>query len=264
MNKVWSVLICLVFTASWVLAQNAQETTVSDAEIAQLLARGDNFYDTFDNENALKSYLNAFNADSNNCDALWKISRAYVDIGEQAAEKEQKELYQKAEIFGRKAVASCPGNAESHFHLAVAVGRVALQAGGKTKVSLSKEVKAEALKALELDPNHDGAHHVLARWHREVANLSGILKAFAKVLYGGLPPASNEEAVKHFNRAIEIKPGHINHHLELGITYQKMKEWDLAKKSYQKVMELPVKDSDDNAHKKLAKENLAKVEAKLE
>lgn len=224
------------------------------------LAQGDAAYDAFDNQAALKNYLLAYQADSTRCEAIWKISRAYVDLGEQAKDDQQKDLYKKAEAMARKAVARCPKDAEGHFHLAVAVGRVALKEGGKTKVSLSKEVKEEAMKALELDPNHDGAHHVLARWHREVANLSGTLKFFAKVLYGGLPPASNEQAIEHFQKSIQIKPEHINHHLELGITYEQLKNWNLALQEYNKVLTLPVKDADDDAHKKEARERIAKVE----
>lgn len=227
---------------------------------AAYLAQGDAAYDAFDNQGALKNYLLAYEADSTRCEPIWKISRAYVDLGEQAKDDAQKDLYKKAEVMARKAVARCPKDAEGHFHLAVAVGRVALKEGGKTKVSLSKEVKEEALKALELDPGHDGAHHVLARWHREVANLSGALKFFAKVLYGGLPPASNEKAIEHFQKSIQIKPEHINHHLELGITYEQLKNWDLALQEYNKVLTLPIKDADDDAHKKEAKERIAKIQ----
>ena len=256
MKYAWMV-IGLILLTSGLFAQEAGD------DVAQLLVKGDEYFDAFDNAKALESYLAAYNADNTNCEALWKITRTYADLGEVAEKDEQAKLYEKAESFGRKAIATCPDDGNAHLQLAIAVGRVAVMAGGKTKVKLSKEVKAEALKALELDPTLDGAHHVLGRWHRGVANLSGLLKMFAKVLYGGLPPASNEDAVKHFKKAIELKPEHINHHLELGITYEMMKEWANAKASYEKVLELPVSDADDDAHKREAKERLKKVEKKL-
>ncbi len=236
----------------------AQEASVTD-----YLTKGDEAYKSFDNEQALKFYQEAFKLDSTNCEALWKIARAYVDLGEVSDKKTQKKDYYLAEKFARKAVTNCPYNSMAHLELAIAVGRVALMEGGKKKVKLSKEVKFEAEKALELDPNNDLAHHVLARWHREVATLSGVLKMFAKVLYGGLPPASLDKAVEHFKKAIEINPNYINHHLELGITYEKMKKWKLAKEEYEKVAQLPIQDSDDAAHKKEAAERLKKVMKKL-
>jgi len=232
-------------------------------DVAGLLAKGDAAFDALDNETALQNYLLVYKADSINCEALWKISRAYVDIGENAAEKKQKEDYAKSEKFARLAVKRCPNDADAHLFLSVALGRVALISGKKEQVQMSKEVKEEAMKSLELAPDKDIAHHVLARWHRKVANLSGIQKTFAKILYGGLPEASNEKAVEHFKRAIELKPDYINHHLELGLTYEEMSEWKLAKEEYDKVMALPVSASDDPDHKKEAAERLLVVAKKI-
>ncbi len=227
------------------------------------IAEGDSLYAKFDNAGALQAYAKAVQLDSANCEALWKLARAYVDVGEtKKSKKERKRDYLTAEQLARKAVSLCPDSANTHFILAVAVGRVALLTGGKKKVELSREVKEEAEKAIAIDPNHDGALHVLARWHREVANLSGFLKMAAKVIYGGLPPASNEKAVEYFKRAIAVNPDHINHHLELGRTYQMMKKYDLARQEYEKVLQLPVKDADDPEHKEEAKKLLEKIKNK--
>lgn len=230
--------------------------------VEQFIAQGDSAYAKFDLQEALQAYKQAVQLDSTNCEALWKLAQAYVDVGEKQPEKQQAQYYWTAERFARRAVELCPDNADAHFILAVALGRVALLVGGKRKVQMSREVKEEAERAIELNPKHDGALHVLARWHREVANLSGFLKLAAKVVYGGLPPASNEKAVEYFKRAIEVKPEHINHHLELGRTYQMMKQYDLARQEYQKVLELPVSDPDDPEFKEEAKRLLKDIEGK--
>ncbi|MDZ7374087.1 MAG: tetratricopeptide repeat protein [candidate division KSB1 bacterium] len=228
----------------------------------QLLAQGDSARAHFRLEEALAAYQRAVQLDSTHCEALWKLGEALVDVGEKKPEKEQGEYYRRAEHYARLAVRRCPESADAHFVLSVAVGRVALLVGGKRKVELSREVKEEAEKAIQLNPRHDGALHVLARWHREVANLSGVLKLAAKVVYGGLPPASNEEAVRYFLRAIEIKPEHINHHLELGRTYEMMKQYELARAEYQKVLELPVSDPDDPEHKQEARRLLEELKGR--
>jgi predicted TPR repeat methyltransferase len=62
-----------------------------------------------------------------------------------------------------------------------------------------------------------------------------------------------------FKKAIQLNPAHINHHLELGITYEKMGEKDLAVKAYTKVLKLPIRDADDEDHKKEAEERLKKM-----
>jgi len=255
-----SLLIC-AFCVFFVQAAGGH---AAEASVQTLIARGDSAYDAFDNETALQLYQRAQEADSSNCEVLWKLARAHVDVGESAGEELQRQHYTLAEQIDRRAVELCPDNADAHLGLAIAVGRVALLEGGKKKVRLSREVKAEAEKALELDPNMDIAHHVLARWHREVANLSGLLKMFAKVLYGGLPPASHDTAVEHFQKAIELNPTYINHHLELGITYEDMKMWAEAAESYSKVAELPESDSGDAGHKEEAAQRLLKVSKKLD
>ncbi len=243
------VLLVLLVLSAWAGAQT----------VVEQLAAGDEAYDRYDNAGALKHYQAAWKMDSTHCDVLWKISRSHIDIGELADEKTQKENYYQGEKFARAAVRHCPNSADAHLMLAVSVGRVALMVGGKKKVELSKEVKAEAEKALELDPNKDIAHHVLARWHREVTHLSGFLKTFAKILYGGLPPASDEKAVAHFSKALQLKPDYINHHLEMGITYEAMKQWDAARAEYRKVAELPIGAFNDQQHKQEAAARLAKI-----
>ena len=95
--------------------------------------------------------------------------------------------------------------------------------------------------------------------HQNLANLGGFLKFFAKVLYGGVPPGSNEESAVAFKRAIEIDPNHIEHHLELARTYKYMGEKELAQQSLQTVLELPNIDEDDPQFKEEAKELLKKI-----
>jgi tetratricopeptide (TPR) repeat protein len=231
---------------------------------ADYVIQGDQARDKFDNTSALKFYQLAYQADTARCEVIWKVSRTHVDIGEVASEDVQRKNYYEGEKYARKAVLHCPQAPDAHLALAISVGRVALMEGGKKKVSLSKEVKIEAEKTLELDAQNDIAMHVLARWNREVANLSGVLKMFAKILYGGLPPAANDRAIELFKQAIDLKPNYINHHLELGITYQELDEYALAKAEYEKVASLPIAVFNDATHKKEAAERLAEVIKKLD
>jgi tetratricopeptide (TPR) repeat protein len=245
-------LLFFIFPLGLAISQNAEN-----------MQKGDEAYKAFDNSAALKYFQEAVKADSSNCEALWKLARAYVDVGEVSEEDVMESYYLKAEKYSRRAVAVCPTSTDAHLELAVAVGRVALMSGPKKKVNLSKLVKTEAEKALELDPNNDIACHVLGRWHREVTHLNGFARTFAKILYGGLPPASDEKALEYFNKAIELNPDYINHHLELGITYQMMDNWQQAKIEFEKIANLPMKDSQDPDHKKEAENRLQEVEKKL-
>ena len=77
----------------------------------------------------------------------------YVDLGEETEAEERSQYYYTAEKWARKTISVCPDEPNGHFFVAVASGKLALYEGGKRKVSRSKEVKAEADKTLELEPN---------------------------------------------------------------------------------------------------------------
>lgn len=244
--------IFLVFLILGGLAVFAQ-----DAVPADLVNKGDLLYDKFDNNGAMDAYQKALEADPMNYEAAWKLSRTIVDIGETLTGDERAAMYIKGEEFARKAIAIDSTGAKGHLQLSIALGRVALDASAKERIRMSKEIKKEADLAIKYDPNDDIAYHVLGRWNRKIANLSWIEETFANMFLGGVPEeASDENAVKCFKRAIEIKPGYINHHLELGITYEMMGEDELAAQAFKKCIELPETHFKDKAYKAQAKQML--------
>ena len=59
--------------------------------------------------------------------------------------------------------------------------------GTNEKVALTKEVKENIEKALELNPEDGASWHVLGMWHAGVSNLNFMMKAALKALFGGMP-----------------------------------------------------------------------------
>ena len=221
---------------------------------------GDSLHAAFDTDGALKAYLKANEEDPDNTTYIWKIVREYVDKGVFAdGDDEIKANYKEAEEWARKCVALAPEDGYCHLYLAIAVGRVALFEGGKTKVNLSKEVKEEAARSIELNPNLDGAYHVLARWNREVIALPWYLKAAVKIIYGGLPPASNEDAVKNFKIAMELRPDRMLHYFELGVTYKYMDDKENARINFEKTISMDLVEREDEGRQEEAKEFLSKL-----
>ncbi|MEZ4762185.1 MAG: tetratricopeptide repeat protein [Calditrichia bacterium] len=144
--------------------------------------------------------------------------------------------------------------------MSIALGRVALDAGAKERVQLSKDIRAAVDRSLELDPNEDIAWHVLGRWNRKIATLSWVERNFANIFLGGVPKdASVERSVEYFEKAISIAPNVVVHWLELGISYKKLGLKDKASVAFEKVLELPIGDSDDAGHKAYAKKLLSEL-----
>ena len=247
------ILFC--FIAFPVLAQEG----IADS-VAKYMALGDALAAKWDHQGAADAYLAVTYFDPDNYEALWKAGDEYTEIADRLEAKHQKESYfTQARILCERAIKSNPEGYEGHFRLSVALGRLALFKGGKEKVKLSKMIKAEVDTAIILNPQGDLAYHVLGRWHQNLANLSGMLKFFAKVLYGGVPPGTNDEALAAFKKAIEISPDHIEHHLELARTYEFMDKKELMREPLEKVLELPNVEERDPEFKKEAEKMLKKL-----
>ncbi len=223
-------------------------------------SEGDSLRAAFDTDGALKAYLKANEEDPDNTTYIWKIVREYADKGVFADEDDEiKAAYSEAETWARKCVAMAPEDSHCHLYLAIAVGRVALFEGGNTKIKLSKEVRSEAIKSIDLNPNLDGAYHVLARWNREVVALPWYKKAVVKIVYGGLPKASNEEAVKNFKTAIELRPDRMLHYFELGVTYKYMGDKENARMNFEKTLSMDLVERKDEGRQEEATEFLSKL-----
>lgn len=197
---------------------------VACADTASALDQGRARERAFDFEGAYAAYRAAALSDSTTYELWWRLAKTAGDRGQRFEFDRQKgraeAAYAEAVRVSRRAVALAPNGWEGHSGLAANLGRYALFEGGKKRIELSREVKAEADRALVLNPDDDRADHVLARWNRTLAQLNFLERAAAKVAYGGLPAgASMNNAVTLFERAIKLAPGSANHRLELGRTY---------------------------------------------
>ena len=224
--------------------------------------KGDEYYQKFDNANALKEYEQAYQLAPNEFDVLVKLIRAYNDVAEDLDSKESQKLYfEKAAEYAELLAEKFPGKAETHYWLSMCYGNLALFRGGREKVKLSRTVEENAKKTIELDPNHAGAYVVLGVYYKELANLNRFLKVFAKAFFGGLPDGTNEDAIQALQKAIELNTSYLVYaYVQLGETYEKMKKKDKAIEQYQIALTLPVVDHMDDAWKTRAEKRLKKLE----
>jgi tetratricopeptide (TPR) repeat protein len=153
--------------------------------------------------------------------------------------------------------------ADGHFALAAAIGRASLTKSARERVQRAGEIRIEALKALELDPRHDGAWHVMGRWHAEIMRLSGIERFFAKNFLGGtvFNKASWAEAERALAKAVEYRPDYIYHRLDLAEVYLDQKKHTQAESQLRAIAGLPLSDVMDPQYKRDAAALLARLPA---
>lgn len=51
-------------------------------------------------------------------------------------------------------------------------------------MSLAHDAAEDAKKALALEPGNDLAHHLMGRWHYEMAGLNAVVRTLVRLLYG--------------------------------------------------------------------------------
>lgn len=118
-----------------------------------------------------------------------------------APDSEKAGLFRRAEEYAREAIRLDAANLEAHLQLAHAMGRQA-QAGGALnalKEGYATRVRDAIEEALRLAPDSASAHVSLGAWHAGAVGAGGF---FAGLLYG----ASEEKALAHFERALELAP----------------------------------------------------------
>ena len=227
------------------------------------LALGDSAYAAFDNRAAVQFYAEALEAEPDRFDTLLRLSRTHIDLGHAAESKrEKKQHYQLADSLARRCIALHPNFADAHVLLALVTGRRAEVAGGKTRIRLSVQVKDEALKALELNPRQDAAYHILGRWNYEIASLNWLTRTAARVVYGGLPQASLQEAARMYAKATEFAPQLPIHWLEYGRTLIKLQRYDAARDKLQHCLQAGPVTWDDEMYHKEARRLLQEISGK--
>lgn len=190
---------------------------------------------------------------------LQKIARQYSDLIEDQADREERQrLARLALDYSERAVAARPDDPVNLLSVAISRGKLGLHSDVRTKVRFSRDVKDYALRALALDPDYAWAHHVLGRWHLEVAKLGMTARLVVTLFYGGLPPASYAEAITHLERAVQLEPTEAAHRIELGFAYAAVDRMEDARAAWQRGLDLPARAKHDAPAKERARAALAR------
>ncbi len=246
------VLILAALAASPVFAASAEDLVKAGLAAEARLETGA----------ALRHFLEADKLKPNDPFILQKIARQYSDsVVDTRDDEEKKRLAQTALDYSLRAVRLEPTNPENVLSVAVSHGKLAVYSDTRTKIEYSRLIKEEAERALALDPNYDWAHHVLGRWHYEVASLGPTTRFFVRLVYGGLPPASNDAAISHLEKAVSLSPQTLAHHLELGFAYLEAGREADARAAFDRGLALPSTEKHDEDAKARARRALARLAA---
>lgn len=226
-----------------------------------LLVKADQYEKQLKEEDAYSTYKEILKAEPKHLKALTMCSELASRIGKRQADKAKSmDFYNAAKIYAQRALAVDSIDSEANCAMAIAMGRMALVSSGKEKVMNVREIKRYADIALKTNPNNFKGWHILGKWNYEVSNLNGLEKAAIKLLYGGIPRASIDDAIKYYEKAKSIEPSFVLNLFELAKAYHKNKQDDKAIENINKLVKLPNKTAEDPWYKQEAKKMLAELQ----
>lgn len=229
------IALLLLATATLAVSQTA----------AEWKKKGDAFDASGKTKDALAAYQEAVKKSPNDAAILVKVAKQYGDMMTTLAGAARKEAAAKSLEYSRKAVAVNPKFSDSHLALAISLGKSTEFMGARQKIEASREMKTAADTALRLNRKSDYAHHLLGRWHQEMASIGGGTRALAKLIYGGVPKGSYDEALAFFDTARKLQPKRLIHQIEYGRTLAMMDRDAEAKTELKKGLNMPNRDADD-------------------
>lgn len=248
--------ISLSVIALFLMALNIY--TDPDEELSEKLKQAAELVESADEAGAMKLYEEVLEENHEQVDALWNLSVLYAQRGYRMEdESEQKLEYNTADEYAERCLEAHPEKAPCHFAKALAIGRMAEIVGTRDRIRKSIVVREHAVKAVELDPEFPRSWHLLGVWHSEVANLGRKEKIAARALFGGLPKgASNEQAEKSFDKAMELRPESILVHLDYARHFRRTGDKEKAIELLQQIENLEPMYKDDPDHLIKAQEML--------
>ena len=230
------------------------------ADTAELIVKADALDKQGRNQEALGVCLEAEKLSPDDAEVLRRVAKQYAESVLDARDPARKRaLADNALTYARRAVAANPRSALAHLSLAICYGRAATVVEARTRIAYSKLIKESADNALALDPTNDLTHFVLGSWSYEMANLNGFLRAIARVVYGAIPTATNQDAVRFLEKAVALNPRRVASQAALGRSYAALGDRERARQSFNRALSLPVGDKGDDILKEQARMELGKL-----
>lgn len=250
----------LVFSFAGNSASGADGPSAGASRFDDLVRQGEVADGQFDPEKALQFYLKASSDRPKDPQVLLKIAKAYHDSTIAISDPNETSIrLEKALRYAKRAEELDPRSPVALLLQAICYGKLGELSGIRKKIEYARLVKDYADRALALDPDYAYAHDVLGQWEFEVAALGRTRQFLVTLIYGGLPPASTEESVRHLERAVQLEPNSATHRLALGFAYLANGESTKARRSFEQVMAMPCREIYDSDCQQQAERAIANL-----
>lgn len=189
--------------------------------ISITLAQAEQPAPSSDRTSALERELHALLADrrpaSSDPRVLVRLADLYLDLGDDGYSEEtrRRAAYEEGAKLAHRAIELDESNAEAHYLYAANLGSAAQLKGMTASAFTVQDLKRHVRRALELNPHHAPALHMMGMMLEELPWVLG---------------GDAEAALTYLNQAVTADPLYTHARLDLGKAYMKRQNTDAARR----------------------------------
>ncbi len=194
--------------------------------------------------------------------ALVRCTELSCTLGDRETNETTKQQYfLEAKKYASKALSADSENADANYAMGIVYGQLArIEKDKKTALEYVKRIKFYADRAIAIEANHSKATYLLGVWHYKIVTLSWAKKLAVKAIFGGMPEASLNEAIRNFEKTRTLDPYFVENYLYLAKAYEEDNQPAKQIEVLQKMVRLPNRTYDDASYKATGREILQKLQ----
>lgn len=244
-------LLCTILLYSFVIAQDMQPLLAEAAQLEKNLKENE----------ALEIYQSVLKLQPANNTALLRAAELSGRIGSRFKDSRQKaSAYGNARYYAERALKQKENLAEAYYVMSLSSLQLASVNKGKDKAAYLRDMKFYADSSLLFNPSHAGSLYLTGKWNIEIEELNPAEKTAIKVLFGGMPKASLQDAIQYFEKARIANQWMLVNYLDLAKAYVKDHRTDRAIEVLNKMVKMPPRTGDDEALKGEGRKLLASLQ----
>ncbi|KAL3998249.1 hypothetical protein ACH3XW_14285 [Acanthocheilonema viteae] len=248
------------------LGKKSEKNNVSEeaSKLERFKREADTLYSVYLIENAY-NVLRRFSS-SNDPQMLWRLARVLCEKAKMSKDKDDRKRFMYDALkMAEKALANEGEEScwEAHKWYAIVLSYVSEYEGTREQIRQSLEIRKHLEKALDVNSTDATTWHALGVWYFTYADLSSWKAAIVKALFGSVPLATYDDALRCFQKAEFIKPNFDSSNLwYLAEVKTRLGQKEEAFELYKSAFKMPVITMDDGDTHDKAYEKLRKLGVK--
>jgi hypothetical protein len=225
------------------------------------LMKGDMFYQSCDNDQALKEYQLAYKDAPTEYEPLLRLVRPHNDLGRihLRTGSDSEEQYRKALAYADSLQRYHPDSAAAHFWFALAKGSLIPFVGVREKIVIGKEVKHQLQATLQRDSTFSNAYILKEIFEREGSQLSWFEKGIVRIVFGKNLSGSLQASEQYLRKALQYDTTNSFAYYELYWTYKAIEDTVGSRSALEHLLKIPPRNMREQNQREEAQQQLQEL-----